>query len=151
MTYHYHNFTSHYVSINSNNPACITVLELFFTSHYVSINSNMQQCLHCVPVYFTSHYVSINSWYDVNVFIWCCSLHPTMYLLILHPDPYFRCLLCPLHPTMYLLIHDPQLPPVFRNVTLHPTMYLLIQNTLTFIVPIIFFTSHYVSINSRNY
>ena len=79
---------------------------------------------------FTSHYVSINS-------------------AIVHTQTIKS--LANLHPTMYLLIHGLNVSRNLEKDNLHPTMYLLIPSVID--IPIMFciFTSHYVSINSRNY
>ncbi len=75
-------FTSHYVSINSQNMLIFIVLIILFTSHYVSINSKTR--LHKLPIKisFTSHYVSINSSANTAAGAANTDLHPTMYLLI---------------------------------------------------------------------
>ena len=125
-----------------------------------------------LPPSFTSHYVSINSLNTIVASDYLYTLHPTMYLLILnvtkirhermktlHPTMYLLILKQfyqyqrkqkSLHPTMYLLIL--RMLPVQMNIynSLHPTMYLLIRDDLysAYGYPL-FFTSHYVSINSK--
>ena len=122
---------------------------------------------------FTSHYVSINSLKAKISELTQKNLHPTMYLLIhlsqlsckvfqthLHPTMY---LLIPcqtyvcnnlkynLHPTMYLLIHPGVCYHQSWQADLHPTMYLLILVVFGIYLHIRYiFTSHYVSINSKN-
>ena len=76
---------------------------------------------------FTSHYVSINSQRQIQSLTACKNLHPTMYLLI--RDIFKR--------------------DRMMKLNLHPTMYLLIPSPLFVYIPLIIFTSHYVSINSN--
>ena len=53
-----------------------------FTSHYVSINSEQSQDELFTSKIFTSHYVSINSSRRNASIFELANLHPTMYLLI---------------------------------------------------------------------
>ena len=100
------------------------------TSHYVSINSAVNRWGNCYFRQFTSHYVSINSKGVTCIIFIIYNLHPTMYLLILRAQ---------------LTIYSSQ-------SNLHPTMYLLIQKRVyTFNYVCIWFTSHYVSINSPTF
>ena len=52
---------------------------------------------------------------------------------------------------MYLLIHAQTRYTEGAEPNLHPTMYLLIPVVLALMLFLMLFTSHYVSINSRNY
>ena len=80
----FNQFTSHYVSINSNCPNASMTVSSIFTSHYVSINSyNISYLIYEHENKFTSHYVSINSADLILLFFAIGNLHPTMYLLIL--------------------------------------------------------------------
>ena len=120
---------------------------------------------------FTFHYVSINT---RSVFIDTtryCTLHSTMFLLILFCNLFvipcniiftfhyvsintprtdaslFPCL--SLHSTMFLLIRFTQFLHVIIQPTLHSTMFLLIplySNTCSWYI--LLFTFHYVSINT---
>ena len=100
---------------------------------------------------FTSHYVSINSLENRRKKAWLSYLHPTMYLLIQYLFLLHQCILSYLHPTMYLLIHCTITNKDRIWVNLHPTMYLLIRVPRCYGVwRIHLFTSHYVSINSKN-
>ena len=82
-----------------------------------------------VDLLFTSHYVSINSLAVPFLQLRCLHLHPTMYLLIQNENFVLMSIQQYLHPTMYLLIQ--------RSAYIQPARLRL-------------FTSHYVSINSRN-
>ena len=86
-------------------------------------------CLLNLTSKFTSHYVSINS-----------------RMMKLMDNGVSN-----LHPTMYLLIHMIPVVLVVVLLYLHPTMYLLIPSPLQSCDIVLKFTSHYVSINSRNY
>ena len=105
------------------------MLDLLFTSHYVSINSRKQEIDSYKGIKFTSHYVSINSLAVPFLQLRCLHLHPTMYLLIQNENFVLMSIQQYLHPTMYLLIQ--------RSAYIQPARLRL-------------FTSHYVSINSRN-
>ena len=105
------------------------MVDLLFTSHYVSINSRKQEIDSYKGIKFTSHYVSINSLAVPFLQLRCLHLHPTMYLLIQNENFVLMSIQQYLHPTMYLLIQ--------RSAYIQPARLRL-------------FTSHYVSINSRN-
>ena len=121
-------FTSHYVSINScKNQNIYKRLPYLHPTMYLLILV-ATSILHSINV-FTSHYVSINS----NSSVVCCAIFPH------------------LHPTMYLLILKGVSCSPLSYLYLHPTMYLLILGYPENSAGVILFTSHYVSINSRNY
>ena len=74
-----------------------------------------------------------------------------MYLLILCDKNFRQIAVEYLHPTMYLLILYASDDDSLEQYYLHPTMYLLIREDQKRSRERRRFTSHYVSINSRNY
>ena len=101
---HIHNFTFHYVSINTGKKQCTTlrfqtlhstmfllipppqvynlIILLNFTFHYVSINTLLWKSTSADLRNFTFHYVSINTKLAFHIFQHQKSLHSTMFLLI---------------------------------------------------------------------
>ena len=78
---------------------------------------------------FTFHNVSINTHIYIYIDFSICSLHSTMFLLILCNQyvTYFFDL--SLHSTMFLLIRLSSIRQDLPLTSLHSTMFLLIQNT----------------------
>ena len=122
------NFTSHYVSINTEDTVDTLTMEIIFTFHYVSINTGKSREERFIDE----------------------SLHSTMFLLILKPVFQFFTTYVTLHSTMFLLIpvsalldtlegihftfHYVSINTVWRSLTfccdssLHSTMFLLIRH-----------------------
>ena len=120
-----------------------------FTSHYVSINSEQSQDELFTSKIFTSHYVSINSSRRNASIFELANLHPTMYLLIPSKTA-ILIIIVQRFTSHYVSINSGNRLKYCRKVLEFTSHYVSI-NSFSFHNPLLYsitFTSHYVSINS---